>query len=94
VPGATVATFSGLLSVTLGRPVIDRTGIKGRFDFDVEFAIDQSTPGFISDAAPANPTEGESVFTAVQDQLGLKLESTKGPREFLVIDHVERPSDN
>jgi uncharacterized protein (TIGR03435 family) len=94
VPGATVTTFSELLSVILGRPVIDRTGIKGRFDFDLDFAIDQSTPGFVPDAAPANPAGGESVFTAVQDRLGLKLESKKGAGEFLVIDHVERPSEN
>lgn len=94
MPGATVTTFSGILGVILGRPVIDRTGIQGRFDFDFEFAIDQSTPGFVSDAAAANSTGGPSVFTAVQDQLGLKLESTKGPGEFLVIDHVERPSEN
>jgi bla regulator protein blaR1 len=94
VPGATVTTLSGLLSVILGRPVIDRTGIKGRFDFDMEFAIDQSTPGFVSDAADTGLTADASIFTAVQEQLGLKLESTKGPGEFLVIDHVERPSEN
>ncbi len=94
LPGATVTTFSGLLSVILGRPVIDKTGIKGRFDFDWEFAIDQSTPGFVSDATPTDPTAGISIFTAVQEQLGLKLESTKGPGEFLVIDGVERPSED
>lgn len=94
MPGATVTTFSGMLGVILGRPVIDKTGIAGRFDFDLEFAIDQSTPGFRPDAAPANPAAGESVFSAVQDQLGLKLESTKGPGEVLVIDEVERPSEN
>jgi len=94
VPGATVATFSEELSVILGRPVIDRTRIKGRFDFDLEFAIDQSTPGFVSDATATDPTAGVSIFTAVQEQLGLKLESTKGPGEFLVIDQVERPSED
>lgn len=94
VPGTTVTTFSQLLGTILGRPVIDRTGIKGRFDFDLEFAIDQSTPGFVSEATPANPSVAVSIFTAVQEQLGLKLESAKGPREFLVIDHVETPSTN
>ncbi len=94
MPGVTVTTFCGMLSVVLGRPVIDETGIKGRFDFDVEFAVDQSTPGFTSDTPPADPTAGVSIFTAVQEQLGLKLQSTKGPGEFLIIDHVERPSEN
>lgn len=94
MPGATVTTFSETLGLILGRQVIDKTGISGRFDFDFEFAIDQSTPGFVPNAAPADPAGGESVFTAVQDQFGLKLESTKGPGEVLVIDHVERPSDN
>jgi uncharacterized protein (TIGR03435 family) len=55
MPGYTVTTFSEILGVMLGRPVIDRTGIKGRFDFDVEFALDQSTPGFVSEATPTDP---------------------------------------
>lgn len=94
MPGATVTAFCGLLGVVLGRPVIDETGIEGRFDFDVEFAIDQSTPGFVAEATPADPTSGVSIFTAAQEQLGLKLQSKKGPSEFLVIDRVERPSAN
>jgi uncharacterized protein (TIGR03435 family) len=94
MPGATVRTFCELLGVMLGRPIIDQTGIKGRFDFYVEFAIDQSTPGFVSGAAPGEAALGVSIFTAVQEQLGLKLQSTKGPGEFLVIDHVEKPSGN
>jgi uncharacterized protein (TIGR03435 family) len=93
-PGATIATFSELLSVILGRPVVDKTGIKGRFDFDLEFAIDQSTPGFVSDTPDTDPRAGASIFTAVQEQLGLMLKSTKGAGELLVIDHVERPSEN
>ncbi|HEY6341683.1 MAG TPA: TIGR03435 family protein [Bryobacteraceae bacterium] len=93
-PGATVATFSELLSVILGRPVIDKTGIKGRFDFDLEFAIDQSTPGFVSDTPDTDPRAGASIFTAVQEQLGLMLKPAKGAGEFLVIDYVERPSEN
>ncbi len=80
-----------LLRGNLDRPVIDKTGINGLFDFHLEFAPDQSTPGFKqSDEAAGGP----SIFTAVQEQLGLKLEATKGPGEFLVIDSVERPSEN
>jgi uncharacterized protein (TIGR03435 family) len=82
----------------LDRPVIDKTGIAGKFNFRVEFAPDEATPFFRSagvDPAPA-PSEpaGPSIFTALQQQLGLKLEPTRGPVEFLVIDHVERPSEN
>ena len=86
------------LNGALDRPVIDKTGITGRFDFHLEYAPDQATPRFlpggdVPDAAPSDPP-GPSIFTAVQAQLGLKLEPAKGPGEFLVIDSVVRPSDN
>jgi uncharacterized protein (TIGR03435 family) len=70
---------------------------QGRFDVHLEFAPDQVTPGFLPGGGnpPAAPdTGGPSIFTALQEQLGLKLESTKGPGDFLVMDHVERPSEN
>jgi uncharacterized protein (TIGR03435 family) len=68
------------LSAIVGRVVIDRTGLQGRFDFDLTWTAD------------GNPeATGPSIFTALQEQLGLKLESTRGPVEVLVIDHVERP---
>jgi uncharacterized protein (TIGR03435 family) len=66
----------------LDRPVLDRTGIEGEFDFKLDYAIDD------------NPDSGPSIFSAIQEQLGLKLEAAKGPVEILVIDHVERPSGN
>jgi len=94
MPGTTVTTFTEILGVIVGRPVIDSTGISGRFDFDFEFAIDQSTPGFVSDDTHTDSTAGASIFTAIQEQLGLKLETSKGPSEVLVIEHVERPSEN
>jgi len=72
--------------------VIDRTGLTGTFDVHLKWAADPSTgaggPGTADD-----PT-GPSIFTALQEQLGLKLESAKGPVEVLVIDHVEKPSAN
>jgi len=68
-----------------GRVVIDKTGITGRFDFHLEY-----TPEPKSDAADAGP----SIFTALEEQLGLKLVPVRGSREFLDIDHVERPSEN
>jgi uncharacterized protein (TIGR03435 family) len=100
------STFPGLtfyLASILGRPVVDKTGLSGRFDIRLEYARDSPArsprgQGGASDdlnsPAPAADNASPSIFTAVQEQLGLKLESTKGPIEFLVIDHVEKPSAN
>lgn len=74
------------LVMTTQHPVIDRTGLVGQYDFDLEFApLD-------SDALASSA--GPSLFTAVQEQLGLKLENVKAPLEGLVIDRAERPSEN
>jgi bla regulator protein BlaR1 len=90
-----------LLTLRTDRPVIDRTELKGRYDFTLERTPDQAaTPMFA--ASGENQREGTSLpeitglplFIAVQQQLGLKLEPTKGPVEILIIDHVERPSAN
>jgi len=91
----------------LGLPVINRTGITGRFDIRLEFARDdEAVPGvaalFARDAAhgyAAPPPDrsdppGPSILDAIQQQLGLKLEPTEAPREFLVIDSVEKPTEN
>ena len=90
------------LSSQLGRPVIDRTGLKGNYDFKLEWTPDPGQagggplgavpPG--ADAPPPPDPNGPSIFTAVQEQLGLRLESQKGPVETLIIDHVEKPSEN
>ncbi len=70
------------------------------FDFHLEFAADDTTPRFLpggdmaDPAAAASDPAGASVFAAVQEQFGLKLQPSKGPREFLVIDRVERPSQD
>jgi uncharacterized protein (TIGR03435 family) len=83
--------FSGYGEVR--RPVFDRTGLTGKFDLHIESA--PALPGPNADASLVpNPQadSGPSVFTALQEQLGLKLESTKGPVDVLVIDHAERPT--
>jgi uncharacterized protein (TIGR03435 family) len=85
--------LSKTLSAGLDRPVINRTGIIGTFDLRLEFVRDQTTAGLLPGIA-TDPADGTSIFTAIQEQLGLKLESTKGPGELLVIDGVERPSEN
>jgi uncharacterized protein (TIGR03435 family) len=65
----------------IARPVLDKTGLTGFYDFTIEFS-------------PGIPYTGPSLFTALQEQLGLRLEPKRGPAEVFVIDHVERPSEN
>ena len=95
--GATLHDFAMLLSMAVDRPVIDATGIPGRYNFHLEFAPDANTPTlldlrrFVSEAAVAAlPT----ILTAIQEHYGLKLVPSQAPREFLVVDHVEKPSSN
>jgi uncharacterized protein (TIGR03435 family) len=73
----------------VSRVVLDKTGLTGRYDFKLRWTPDD-TP---ADAAAPDSGEG-SIFTALQEQVGLKLEPQKGPVEVLVIDHIERPSEN
>lgn len=85
--------------LALDRPVVDKTGLTGLYNFHMEFALDQTTtPALAPPGTPptaiSDPAGAPSVFTAVQEQLGLKLEPTKEPRDLIVIDHVERPSEN
>jgi uncharacterized protein (TIGR03435 family) len=76
-----------VLSGYAGRSVIDRTGLSGLFSFTLELSFPEAQ-------APTTQNEAPSFFTAVQEQLGLKLEPTTGPVDVLVIDHVERPMEN
>jgi uncharacterized protein (TIGR03435 family) len=89
----TVDEFSKALGFVLARPIINKSGITGLFDFHLEYAIDETTGG-PARATPSDEPAGPSIFTAIQEQLGLKLDSDKGPGERLVIDRVERPSGN
>jgi uncharacterized protein (TIGR03435 family) len=96
----TMAKFTGFLGTIIGREVIDRTGFTRKFDLHLEFASDDAIAGLPisrrpSDSdQPQDPAARPIIFTALQEQLGLKLESTKGPVEVIVIDHVERPTEN
>ncbi len=92
--GVTLDDFSSLMRLVTGRPVIDKTGITGRFDIHVEFSREGSELANIRQAAPADPAGPPSIFVAIQEQLGLKLEAGRGPVETLVIDRIERPSGN
>jgi uncharacterized protein (TIGR03435 family) len=86
--------FIRVLSMVLGRSVIDRTGFTELFDVRLDFVPDEITEAMPAPPPNAGDSNFPSILTALQEQLGLRLESTKGPVEVIVIDHVERPSAN
>jgi bla regulator protein BlaR1 len=100
VQGSTLDSFSRTLRIVLDRPVINKTGITGQFDFLVEFSREGTrlagmpVPPIDGRSPAPDPTGPPSIFTALEEQLGLRLESGRGPVETLVIDHVEKPSQN
>lgn len=81
---APMASLALVLSRQLERPVVDNTGLQGNYDFMVEW-----TPDLADSDSP-----GPSLFTALREQLGLRLEATKGPVEVIVVDGAEKPSEN
>lgn len=83
--GMTMTEFINRSLRALDRPVIDRTGLKGRFDFHLEF---------VEPDAIAAGDAGPSIFTALQEQVGLKISPSQGPVEVHLIDSIERPSEN
>jgi uncharacterized protein (TIGR03435 family) len=85
----TIASLIEHLSHELERPVLDKTGLTGKYDLSLEW-----TPDSMTASDSPSGASGPSLFTAVQEQLGLKLISTHGPVKTLVIDHVEPPSPN
>jgi uncharacterized protein (TIGR03435 family) len=97
--GQTIANLARQIESVAGRPVVDRTGLTGLYDYDLEYSLQRplttapaaAASGQATVAAPID--DGPTVFDAVQ-QLGLKLESTRGPVEYLVIDRVEKPIDD
>lgn len=80
------------LSSTVGRPVIDKTGLTEKYDWVLEY--DPNVSGAQNQDNAAGEEQRPTIFTALQDQLGLKLESTKGPVDTWVIDKIDRPSEN
>ena len=97
---ANLLALVNILSGLLGNPVRDETGLKGLYNFSLNFEDPRllrardggHPPPSGSNPPPLDPLP--DIFTAVQEQLGLKLEAKKGPVEILVIDHMERPSEN
>jgi uncharacterized protein (TIGR03435 family) len=98
--GIPMTSLVNALSQQLHRSVVDKTGLTGMYDFTLQWTDEGSDPmfkgtdGAPQKADPAPDASGPSIFTALQEQLGLKLQSTKGPVETLVVDHVETPSEN
>jgi uncharacterized protein (TIGR03435 family) len=92
--GVSMHRFSLFLSTRLGRTVVDKTGLAGVYDFELAWAPDEPLHDEGTQGPPKPDPSGVSIFTAVREQLGLKLVSEKGPIEFLHITHVEKPSVN
>jgi uncharacterized protein (TIGR03435 family) len=90
--GSPLSMFATALGGPVGRVVVDRTGLTGAWDFELTFTGDpqRGLPAAGVEPPPEDPN-APSLFTALQEQLGLKLEATKGPVEVVVIDRVDRP---
>lgn len=89
--GQSMSALAYALTQTLARVVVDRTGLSGAFDADAQFNPD-GLPGW-APPAPGSPNrDAPSLFGVLQEELGLKLESTRGPVDVLVIDHIEHPT--
>jgi len=95
---ATMADFAGVMqSAVLDKPVVDQTGITGRYDFTLKWTPDESQFGGAGARVPPpadNVAAPPDLYTAIQEQLGLKIVATKAPVDVLVIDHVAKPSAN
>jgi uncharacterized protein (TIGR03435 family) len=94
--GVPVSALANQLAQALGRSVIDKTELTGNYDFKLDWTPDENQPGIGpagDNHAPA-PADGASIFAAVQEQLGLKLEGSKGPVEILIVDRAEKASEN
>jgi len=99
VGGSTLTQFANSIGTFVGRIVVDKTGLTGNYDFNLTWTPDQvanrppGAPDPLINGVPIDPN-GPSIFTAVQEQLGLKLDSQKGPVKVLVIDRVDHPVEN
>jgi uncharacterized protein (TIGR03435 family) len=99
--GGNTQMLARVLSQQLGRTVVDKTGLTGAYDYTLQWTPDDASPpgpGGADGGPPRNENQtdaaGPSLFTAVQEQLGLKLQSEKGPADVIVIDHIDLPSEN
>ena len=96
VHDATMAEFASVLQQgAVDRPVVDKTGLTGRYDFDLDWAPDESDFAGMMRARPPLPEDSAKpgIFAALQQQLGLKLDATRGLIDTIVIDHLEKPPE-
>lgn len=91
-----ISNLVNMLSMQVGQQVVDQTGLKGTYQFTLQFAPQMGLGGMPPPpgAEASSNSDEPSIFTALQEQLGLKLESTKGPIDTITIDHIEEPSEN
>ncbi|HYK62189.1 MAG TPA: TIGR03435 family protein, partial [Bryobacteraceae bacterium] len=98
VTNAPMSQFASLLQqAVLDKPVVDQTGLTEKYDFMLKFTPEPGQMMGLGGAPPQPPDNADAppeIFTAIQQQLGLKLESTKAPADVIVIDHIDRPSEN
>ena len=98
--GASTEMLAHILSRQLGRTVVDKTGLNGEYDFALDYVPENAPISIIPGAPEGGPKPevpeqgGPSLFTAVEEQLGLKLEATKATVDVIVIDHIGQPSEN
>ena len=116
--GSTISNLIGMLAQQAGRPIIDKTELKGLFDLSLNFLPENNPFAALGPGGPGGPGGGPaiatalgpgggpgapntnaadpapSLFTALQEQLGLRLESSRGPVQVLVIDSVQKPTEN
>jgi uncharacterized protein (TIGR03435 family) len=94
----TLAMLANMLAGTVGRPVIDRTKVAGHFNITLEYTPEAGITGPLPPGVPPQEppprSDAPSLFTALQEQLGLKLESTRAPVDVLVVDRVSQPTEN
>jgi uncharacterized protein (TIGR03435 family) len=92
ITGGGIGDLANELSKRLGREVLDKTGLKGNYDLTLRWLDESQAQPSIEDRCPLDPSG--PLFAAIQEQLGLKLESQKGPVRTLVLEHIEKPSEN
>jgi uncharacterized protein (TIGR03435 family) len=93
----TIAQFASMFQrAVVDRPIVDKTGLSGRYDFDLEWTRDETQFGGLIPLAPVDNSvpQKPDLFSALQQQLGLRLQPSRGPVDVIIIDRVERPSEN
>jgi uncharacterized protein (TIGR03435 family) len=90
--GAAMSDITNVLNVVVGRLVVDKTGLSGPFDVNLAWTPDPALQAVIRQGDPLSVPDAPSIFTAVEEQLGLRLVSDRAPVEVMVVERLERPS--